>query len=716
MKRLRATAALAFALLLRVPAEPAELARVVLPAAAPLAASASGAAVPLTLTLAPLAAMPAPAPILSVAAPLPIPAAPAIEGQAFNLVNNSAPKRVSEGQAFDFVEKSAAKRDKREDLNEIKSLTLSGAQAGLAFDGARQAAPLGGPAFDASDIAPAASPALAPSSAPREKKPLRGSLPGRFLQAAAAGTAAAAFLPFLWHAVPAASALAHFAVAVLPVVAAGAAWGGVQALLAIYRRLFADRAPRGPSRRAAVAARALGVAVGVALTAATFHYERPMLEHVYAAADARLSADRVAFQTPLKGVAFVQELRRELSETPEGRAALEKVKGAPLTVVVAERRTRTTALPGTFFADSTVALLYKTASGRAVLDGLRDRGGVVRMPIFFVSYQEGSSAKYTPPDAVFLSVETIERGGVTVERFLNDRQAQLDYLVANQATLVHELEHADQARRSPLNHDTRHFLEVNASRLWAAVKAYTAPVPPPSAHSESAPVPVPVAAAPAETPAASKPAALPIVLDGAELNRAGYTVEAFANDRAAQKEYVAKHLAELTRALRPAPEAPVASPKPFVYVPPKAADLVAAAPPRRAFEVSFGMVQEWEYEAYLTAHFYTHERLKTDPAGPIPDQELAEYRRDLVEFGDFLAAVDASPIYAGNFHGGSKYDREFLAAARATWDARRVEAHILLARRAEALGHPREAAAQMEQARQLAAEKRLPLPDSPLPR
>jgi hypothetical protein len=37
------------------------------------------------------------------------------------------------------------------------------------------------------------------------------------------------------------------------------------------------------------------------------------------------------------------------------------------------------------------------------------------MPTFFVSYQKGSAAQYTPPDMVLLSVETIEDGGVTVD-------------------------------------------------------------------------------------------------------------------------------------------------------------------------------------------------------------------------------------------------------------------------------------------------------------
>ncbi len=139
---------------------------------------------------------------------------------------------------------------------------------------------------------------------------------------------------------------------------------------------------------------------------------------------------------------------------------------------VLEIRQRDVALPGIFFADSTVTTLSRTAVGREILDGLRDRGGVLRMPTFYVSYQKGSAAQYTPPDAVFLSVETIEDGGVTVDQFLRDPKAQLDYLEREQAVIAHELKHADQARRSPFNADTYVLLKTNGARLVSAVEAY----------------------------------------------------------------------------------------------------------------------------------------------------------------------------------------------------------------------------------------------------
>jgi hypothetical protein len=262
-------------------------------------------------------------------------------------------------------------------------------------------------------------------------------------------------------------------------------------------------------------------------------------------------------------------------------------------------------LPGTFFAESAVKLLAKTSAGREVLDGLRDRGGVVRMPLFFVSRQEGSVARYTPPDVVFLSVQTIEAGGMSVAEFLRSPQAQLDYLECNQATIVHELKHADQARRSPFNGDTWAFLRTNGSRLAAA--------------------------------------------------------------------------------LRP------------------------------AFRVEFGMVREWEYEAYLTEHYYTHERLAADPAGAIPAEELNEYKRSLASFGDFLAAIDAGGGYSANFHGGSAYYERYMSAMRAGWDAHRLEARLLLARRESALGHPEAAQEQLAEARRLAADKGLPVPVLTLP-
>jgi hypothetical protein len=127
------------------------------------------------------------------------------------------------------------------------------------------------------------------------------------------------------------------------------------------------------------------------------------------------------------------------------------------------------------------------------------------------------------------------------------------------------------------------------------------------------------------------------------------------------------------------------------------------------------MIQEWEYEAYITDHFYTHERLASDPGILMSSEELSEYHRGLQDFDAFLKSIDKPEIYAANFHGRSAYYVHYLAGQRGGWDAHRVEGYVLLARRDLAQKHVYAARAHLEQARALAAEKGLPAPDLVIP-
>jgi hypothetical protein len=434
--------------------------------------------------------------------------------------------------------------------------------------------------------------------------------------------------------------------------------------------------------------------------------------------DARQPADQREVRTPASAY-FGSETARVLEKTADGRAALDRLRGedgAPRLppFVVVETRQAAVPLPGTFFADSTVKVLSANPVGREILDGLRDRGGVVRMPVFFISYQEGSAARYTPPDVVLLSVETIEEGGVTVAEFLRSPGAQLEYLRRNQAIIAHELKHADQARRSPFNRDAWTLLRTDGSRFVAAVRAYAAGEPAPSVSGPASAF----ASAPAE--ATSGASGTPIHIDGDEIIRSGMTVGKFLGDRAAQRDYIVRHQADLARALRALPAA--ASEKSLGPVPPSGAPSRApsaaakeSASPRPEFRVQFGMVQDWEYEAYLAGHFYTHERLLADASAVIDGRELAEYVGQLGRFDDFLRNVDRSEIYAANFRGGSAYDARFLADARARWDVHRVVARVLLARRALEFGNLFEARIQLAEARKVAKENGLPLPVLDIP-
>ncbi|MFI5346838.1 MAG: hypothetical protein ACHQ51_10730 [Elusimicrobiota bacterium] len=542
---------------------------------------------------------------------------------------------------------------------------------------------------------PAAGPRLAPSS------PLR-SAPGRILRGAVAGVAAATLAPLLWSAVPTSGALMLFAVAAAPVAAAAAVWGTIRAALWAYRRLAGVAAPAAapPSPRRSFALRTAGFALGIALTAAVAHNQGALVEKFHSALDSRRPVAERQFRTQIPGNYFGSETARALSHSPEGRAALDGVRGRDGSprmpaFFVAGPRQPVVALPGRTFPDAIAALLSRSAEGREVLEGLRDRGGVIRMPAFFISDQDGSAARYTPPDAIFLSVRTIEAGGVTVERFLRDPAAQAAYLEREQAILVHELKHADQARRSPFNADTRALLRTNGARLIAALRAYAFPVP--------AARPSPIASPAADPPVRSEPSdlsAAPVTIDAAEVERSGSTVERFLYDGAAQKKYIQDHRAELARALR---SVPAAAPAARISAPTAAA---AKAP----FRFELGMIQEWEYEAYFTEHFYTDERLRADPAAEMSAGELANYAGSLMEFDEFLNSIDGYRIYAANFHGASPYYARYMADMRARWNAHLVDAHVLLARRAAALHDPAGARSQLRQARAVAAQHGLPAP------
>ncbi len=560
---------------------------------------------------------------------------------------------------------------------------------GPVFDGGRRAAAADG-------VEPVRAPDPGPAAAPRL---FRATSTGRVLRFSALGAVAAAALPALWSAAPTDGQLVLFGAAALPILAATAMHLTARA---VYRKIAGVvRAPSpAPSRRRAWAQRAAGFALGAALMTAVSVERVPLIVGAHAYLDSRAPVAERVIDTPIPGNAFGTELSRALAKTPEGRAALERVHGRMPAFVVKWTAQAYVAVPGRFIADETARVLSLDPVGREVLDELRDRGGVLRMPAFYVSYQKGSEAYYGPPESVTLSAASIEAGGVTVEEFLRSPAAQTAYVEREQGVLAHELRHADQARRSPFDSDTRTLVKTNAGRLIAAVKAHFLPAAPKAATD----------AAPA--PAAAAPDSAAVVIDGDALERAGVPVERFVNDPALQKEYIASHQTELASALKSAPAVESA---PVRAAAPKAAK-VAAAPDsteRPAVHFQYGNIMEWEYEAYFTEHDYTHERLKADPAREMPADELSRYVHDLMGFDDFLASKDSNAIYAGNFHSHSAYYARYLADRRARWDADRVDAYVLLARRAQALGHPGTAHQDMDSARRIAAENGLPKPVFP---
>ena len=601
-----------------------------------------------------------------------------------------------------------------------------GLEAGLVFDGGRSlpAAKDGDPVAPP-DLAPAASAPRLDPPAPASKPKRVRSLGDRFFRAGIVGVGAAALAPALWSAIPASAAMMLFAVAALPLVGGAVIADAVRGVRKLYRKLARSPAPEArpaPSRRKVSTIRALGFALGMALAAGTAVNQVPIIEHAHAYMNSRLPAEEQSFKTELPK-SFADETAKVLAQSADGRAALERVRGADGKLrmpgfAVVEARQPDVALHDRFFADSAIAQLSKTVVGREVLDGLRDRGGVIRMPAFFVSYQKGSAAQYTPPDMVLLSVETIEDGGVTVDQFLKDPQAQLDYLRREQAVITHELKHATQARRSPFNMDTWVLIKTNGGRVVAAVEAYAknreTPAPSGLSQKDAARLGTDAAADSAASSASS------VVIDAAVLHREGLTVRQFRNDPKAQHDYIVRHQSELARMLTAAPAAPAAAPTagPSKFAVPQVRNSVvpeASSKPHAKFSVGFGMVQEWEYEAYITEHMYTHERLASDPGIAMSDDERWGYERGLQDFDSFLRSIDEPGIYAANFHARSAYYEHYLAAQRAGWDSHRVEGYVLLARRDLAQKNVPAARAHLAQARAVAAEMGLPAPDFVVP-
>lgn len=106
-------------------------------------------------------------------------------------------------------------------------------------------------------------------------------------------------------------------------------------------------------------------------------------------------------------------------------------------------------------AREVMELLSRNPEGRRILEGLRDRGGAIRLPTFHVAaHGPDVGAVYRPAfDAVFLSERLLELAGVSSEGFHNDPAARRRVLALAQSGLAHELQHAAQFRRSPFHRD-----------------------------------------------------------------------------------------------------------------------------------------------------------------------------------------------------------------------------------------------------------------------
>ena len=377
---------------------------------APAGAGAVRAALPLTgpvsLTLS--APVLLPAAHLGVAVVVPLRAAPA--AAAFTPVESS----ILTPAAFAAADLSrSAANDEKATVETARALAAPGAApelSALAFDGGRLRA-----AADAPSARPSSSP-----RGPQLQKPslyrrlIKKKVPTAYLSlqngmsyvALLGGGALAA-----WGAVP--SLQVPYLAITAGVLAIGVI-AGMDIIRGVYRltRRLAGRpapapvaAPRGKRFAAFIA----GAALGVGLVATPLVYERPLIQTFHAVLDSRAEA----------------------SERDDVRA-----------------------IGGEAFSDETVKVLSANPVGRRILEDLRDRGGVLRMPTFYVSKQDGSLAAHTSLlDAVYIDQDQITAEGWTVEQFLKDPALQRQFIAKFQSTLAHELTHAVQGRRNPFVKD-----------------------------------------------------------------------------------------------------------------------------------------------------------------------------------------------------------------------------------------------------------------------
>lgn len=128
----------------------------------------------------------------------------------------------------------------------------------------------------------------------------------------------------------------------------------------------------------------------------------------------------------------------------------------------------------------------------------------------------------------------------------------------------------------------------------------------------------------------------------------------------------------------------------------------------------WGGLIETEHEAFLTEHFYAHERLKADPAVKL-DLEYYDYLEALGDLRGWLKGIAEIDVYSGNSQQASRGWREKMSALEASWPAHQVEGYELLARRELAAGHPRQAREHLAKAAEIAAAHHLPPPALVIP-
>ena len=283
--------------------------------------------------------------------------------------------------------------------------------------GAPDSAPRMGAIFDGARPRPAAAEVEPPRQPEFAAKPRRSLLQryrddrakapiqNAFGKAMFATSMAAVTVPVLWGAAPAMKLVYAALAADLLMLAVILPLGIATAVWKKLRRSPQTSAKPPPSRRARLVAAAAGALLGLGIAVTPYHATGPVVQHV--------------------------EMHIDRHRAPAERENVRWISGGAV-------------------EDEVVKTLSLNPVGRDVLSKLRDRGGVLRLPPFFISRQDGSYAEHENLfDGVYIGEDEVTGRGWTVEQFLGDPALQRRLIREMSSTVVHELTHAVQGRRPP---------------------------------------------------------------------------------------------------------------------------------------------------------------------------------------------------------------------------------------------------------------------------
>jgi hypothetical protein len=171
----------------------------------------------------------------------------------------------------------------------------------------------------------------------------------------------------------------------------------------------------------------------------------------------KLRGPQTAGKTPPRGkkravlaLGVVLGLGLGLAPYPATGPVVERISSYLDQTKPAEERDQLRWISGGAVEDETIKVLSRNEIGRATLNALRDRLGVIRLPTFFISRQDDYYGAHTKfHDGVYLVEDAITGRGWTIEQFLKDPELQRRLIREMDTTVLHELTHGGQGRRAP---------------------------------------------------------------------------------------------------------------------------------------------------------------------------------------------------------------------------------------------------------------------------